>query len=188
MCNRRAAVPLLAAAPPWQHAGMRLSLGLALGALSGLGCGDDGQLAGVTDECILDTIVDARIDSGAVDCSPRYDEGVPMEVFFGQQPVDETAGIACMRDALAQRRASVYLGQLQHGIDSLVRWAKLVSPTGKATALSYDSSPEGQGSGSNTIFRFDCARFTKAPDLGCDGEDEGEFVCSQSERIRAEYR
>jgi hypothetical protein len=51
-----------------------------------------------------------------------------------------------------------------------------------------DSSPEGQGSGSNTIFRFECAPFTKAPDLGCDSQDEGELVCSQSARLRAEYR
>lgn len=93
-----------------------------------------------------------------------------------------------MRDALARRRASVYLGQIQFGFDSQLRWAKLVSAAGTATASSYDSSPEGQGSGSNTIFRFECAPFTRAPDLGCDGEDEGELVCSQSARIRAEYR
>jgi hypothetical protein len=173
---------------PWHARSVRVFQGLAIGVLSGLGCGDDGQLPGVTDECILDTIVDARIRGGDVDCAPKYDGSIPMEILFGEQPVDETPAIACIRDALAKRRASVYLGQIQFGTDSQFRWAKLVSATGIATALGYDSSPEGQGTGSNTIFRFECAPFTKAPDLGCDSRDEGELVCSQSARTRAEYR
>lgn len=167
---------------------MRFFPALAVGILSGLGCGDDDQLAGVTDECILDTIVDARIQFGDVDCSPRYDGSVPMVVLLGEQPVDGTPAIACIRDALARRRSAVYLSQIQLGFDSQLRWAKLVSATGKATALSYDSSPEGHGSGSNTIFQFECEPFTEAPGLDCIGEEEGELLCSQSRRIRAEYR
>ncbi len=110
-----------------------------------------------------------------------------MELLLGEQPVDPAPAIACMRDALGRRRASVYLSQIQWGFDSQLRWAKLVSATGKAMALSYDSSPEGHGLGDNTIFRFVCAPFTEAPDLGCDEVGEPEFVCSQNERIRAEY-
>jgi hypothetical protein len=173
---------------PCHARSVRLSTGLAIGVLPVLGCGDDGQLAGVTDECILDTIVEARIQHGDVDCSPQYGGSIPMEVLLGEQPVDGTTAIACMRAALQKRRGSVYLSQVQFGIDSRLRWAKLVSTTGAATALSYDSSPEGQGTGSNTIFRFECAPFTNSPDLECDGQDEGELVCSQSARIRAEYR
>jgi hypothetical protein len=173
---------------PWHGRGVRLLPGLAVGMLSVLGCGGGDQLAGVTDECILDTIVEAHIRRGAVDCSPQYDGSVPMIVLYGGQPVDEAPGIACMRGALAKHRAAVYLSQIHSGTDSQLRGAKLVSATGKATVFSYDSSPEGQGAGSNTIFRFECPSFAKAPDLGCDGHDEGKLVCSQSASTRAEYR
>ena len=165
------------------------SVSFALGSLLALGCGDADVIEGVTEECILDPIVEARIVRGAIDCSPEYSDELPVTVYLAaEQPNDDGGVVQCMRDALASRRDSVYLSQLIAGTDSITRTAKLISANGRANLLTYDSSPSGQGAGGNTVILFDCAPFGVAPDLGCEGERGRRLVCSHDDRVRTTFR
>jgi hypothetical protein len=162
---------------------------LSLCALLVLSCGDSDVIEGVTDECTLDPIVRARMVRGAIDCSPESASAGPIPYYIvAEQPPGDDAVIECIRDALGSRRDAVYLSQLIIGIDSMFRSAKLVSANGRASLLSYDSSPTGQGTGGNTVFLFNCAPFAVDPTLGCEGEGEGQLVCSQDPRVRATFR
>lgn len=170
---------------------MQRSAWLTVVVLLAPGCHGDDELDGVTEECILDTIVKASVEGGSIDCSPPSVATTDIEgalpYYLIETGPDESSVVPCMSAALHRRRASVYVSQLYLGIDSYFRTAKLVSSNGKATFLSFDSSPEGQGSGSNTIFRFGCASFRESPNLGCDDQSAEDLVCSQSRRTRLMY-
>ncbi len=161
----------------------------ALGALMLVGCGDSNELDGVTAECILDPIVEELRLSGAVDCSPEPDpDGLPLPYYIAAEQTDDTQVLDCIRDALASRKDAIYLSELISGIDSLLRTAKFVNADGETRFLWYDSSPTGQGSGSNTMVLYECAPFSEDPSLGCEDERLVRLVCTQDERLRASFR
>jgi hypothetical protein len=85
------------------------------------------------------------------------------------------------RAALASRNDAVYLSELIAGADSLWRTAKLVSADGEAWLLTYDSSPSGQGIGSNTVVLYDCAPFELAPHLSGQEQRLLQVVCTHDE-------
>jgi hypothetical protein len=93
------------------------------------------------------------------------------------------------RAALASRNDAVYLSELIAGADSLWRTAKLVSTDGEAWLLTYDSSPSGQGIGSNTVVLYDCAPFELAPHLSGGTAARNSGCCLHARRaVRARLR
>ena len=147
------------------------------------------MIDGVTDECTIEPIVQARVARGAVDCSPEYPDEYPVPIYIAaEQPIDERPVIECIGAAVESGRDAVYLSQLVSGTDSLFRSAKLVSANGSARLLSYDSSSSGQGIGGNTVVLLECAPFGVDPTLRCSDERSRELVCTHDERVRATFR
>lgn len=160
---------------------MHREVGVALGALLWLSCGEDHSrtLPGLTEDCTLGPVVQALVDHGVVDCSPERDESAPIQsVFDLQEPLDQRPIVQCMRAAHRSGRAAIYLAPLLYGIDSMLQWAKLVDDDGYALSISYDSAPGGDGQGA-ILYSEKCASFDKAPNLGCDDVHGLLYACVQ---------
>lgn len=168
---------------------MRRNVRRVFGLIVLLGCGDSNEIEGLTDECILEPIVRARLARGAVNCSSEFafgEEAVP--IFVAVERADDDAAVQCIRAALASGNDAVFLSELVAATDSLAQSAKFVSANGKARYLTYDSSPSGQGIGDNTVLVRDCEPFDVAPTLGCSSDEDAELVCTHDDKVRASFR